>query len=109
MSINPVPTYLSTPRWADAESSDDESVSSLADEEPTDDKSISPLANEEPTEAEQERRAQCWLRDTSLQSQLEASASQFCPAHPPSAPPAPELTPNYVDVGRLVHQDVIDA
>ena len=35
--------------------------------------------------------------------------AEFHPAHPPSAPLAPEPTPSYEIAGGLVHQDVIDA
>ena len=93
MSIIPAPTYSWEQRWANADNSnDDESISSLADEEPT--------------EAEEEMRAQCWLRDTSLASQLDVSATQFYPTHFPSAPLAPEPTPNYANAGGPILQDL---
>ena len=91
----PAPTYPRGPRWADAEDSNGED-------------SILPPADEESTEADKEKKLQCWLRDTPLESQLKVGA-EFHPAHPPSAPLVPEPTPNDNIAGGLVHQDVIDA
>ena len=64
----PAPTYSWGQRWANANDSND-------------DDSFSSLAEKETTEAEEERMAQCWLRDTSLESQLKVSASQFYPSN----------------------------
>ena len=89
------PTYTWGTRWANAESNDNDSDSSLAEEETN--------------EAEQERRHQSWLRDTSLESRLNVGAGQFHPAHPPSTPLVPKSTPNDEIAGGLIHQDGIDA